>query len=63
MRFSLTEIVDILLKISLFIALSCSVYIFIQAVVFKKKDYRDRLLSWQMPMIIVLLTEIYLLSY
>jgi len=59
---TLTEIVDILLKISLLIALGCSTYIFIQAIIFKKREYKDRFLSWQMPMIIALLTELYLLS-
>jgi len=62
MRFTINEIVDILLKVSLLTALGCSLYIFIQAIVFKRKDYRERFLSWQMPMIIALLTELYLLS-
>jgi len=62
MRLSVTEVVDLLLKISLLTALGCSVYIFVQALIFKKSEYRERLLSWQMPMIIALLTELYLLS-
>jgi len=62
MRFTINEIVDILLKVSLLTALGCSLYIFIQAIIFKRKDYRERFLSWQMPMIIALLTELYLLS-
>jgi len=60
MRISVVEVVDLLLKIALFTALGCSLYIFIQALVFKQQIYRDRLLSWQMPMIIALLTELYL---
>jgi len=62
MRFTVSEVVDLLLKIALLTALGCSVYIFIQAIIFKQKDYRERFLSWQMPMIIALLTELYLLS-
>lgn len=62
MRFTINEVVDLLLKIALLTALGCSLYIFIQAIIFKKKDYRNKFLCWQMPMIVALLTEIYLLS-
>jgi hypothetical protein len=62
MSSSLSDIIDILLKISLLVALGCSVFIFIQAIIFKKYEYKERFLSWQMPMIIALLTELYLLS-
>jgi len=63
MRLSVSEVVDLILKISLITALGCSVYIFIQALIFNQSEYKSRLLSWQMPMIIALLTELYLLSY
>jgi hypothetical protein len=61
MRLSLTEIVDIFLKISLLVALGCSIFIFVQAIVFKKHEYKDRFLTWQMPMIFALLIDIYFL--
>ena len=54
--------VDTTLKISLIIALLCSTYIFVQTFVFKKRDYKNRFLAWQLPMIIALLMEIYLLG-
>lgn len=62
MKLTVSEIVDILLKISLLIALACSIYIFIQASVFKHSDYKNRLLTWQMPMIFALATDLFLLA-
>lgn len=62
MRSSISDILDTLLKISLLIALGCSIYIFVQAVIFKHVDYKDRLLTWQMPMIFALVTDLILLS-
>jgi hypothetical protein len=61
MHLTLTEIIDILLKISLLIALGCSIYIFVQALIFKQNEYKGRFLSWQMPMILALLIDIYLI--
>jgi hypothetical protein len=61
MRVTLREIIDILLKISLLTALGCSIYIFIQAMVYKHNEYKGRFLSWQMPMILALLIDIYLI--
>jgi hypothetical protein len=62
MKLSISEIVDILLKISLVIALGCSIYIFIQALIFKHKEYTMRFQSWQMPMIFALVIDLFLLS-
>jgi len=58
----LKQIVDNVLKISLIIALVCSIYITIQAFVMNKTEYKTRFLAWQSPMILALLTEIYLLQ-
>ena len=54
--------IDIILKISLMIALLCSAYIFTQALVFKNQHYKSKLLAWQLPMIIAILIEIHLLE-
>jgi len=62
MKLTISEIVNILLKISLLIALGCSIYIFVQALVFKDKEYTLRFQSWQMPMIFALITDLFLLS-
>ena len=62
MYLTLPEIVDTILKVSLLMALGCSIFIFFHAVILKHNDYTYRLLSWQMPMIFALLTDIYLLS-
>ena len=58
----LKTFVDISLKISLIIALLCSTYIFVQTFVFKQREYKNSFLAWQLPMIIALLMEIYLLE-
>ena len=60
--YSISDIVDTMLKVSLLVALGCSIFIFVQAVILKQRDYNSRLLTWQMPMIFALLTDIYLLS-
>jgi hypothetical protein len=60
MRLSITDVVDLLLKISLLVALGCSIFIFVQALIFKNSEYRERLMSWQMPMIFALVTDLYL---
>lgn len=62
MRFNISEIVDVLLKISLLIALLCSTYIFVNAFALKRVEYKSRFLAWQLPMIIALLFEIYLIE-
>jgi len=62
MKLTISETVDILLKVSLLIALGCSIYIFIQATLLKNTNYTTRLQSWQMPMIFALITDLFLLS-
>lgn len=62
MKFSVSDIIDGLLKVSLLIALLCSTYIFVNAFVLKIKDYKNKFLAWQLPMIIALLFEIYLIE-
>jgi hypothetical protein len=56
------KMIDMTLKISLIIALFCSAYIFIQAILIKNKDYKSKLLAWQLPMILAILIEIHLLE-
>ena len=56
------EIVDTLLKISMIVALICSVFIAVQAFVFNNTEYKPRFLAWQTPMILALLTELFLIE-
>jgi Na+-transporting NADH:ubiquinone oxidoreductase subunit NqrC len=58
----LKQTIDNVLKISLLVALICSIYITIQAFVLNNTEYKTRFLAWQTPMIIALLTELYLLQ-
>ncbi len=62
MKFSASSIVDICLKISLIVALVCSIYILIQGFVFKHPEYKSRFMSWQAPMIFAILIDIYLVE-
>jgi hypothetical protein len=50
----------LILKISVFIALICSLYIFISVFVFKDKYYADSFDSWQFPMLLALFSELFL---
>jgi len=51
-----------ILKISLIVALICSFYIFIHVIVLKKNTYFSGFVSWQFPMILALVTDIYLMK-
>lgn len=62
MKFTTSSIVDICLKISLIVALVCSMYILIQGFIFKKPEYKSRFMSWQAPMIFALLVDMYLVE-
>jgi Na+-transporting NADH:ubiquinone oxidoreductase subunit NqrC len=61
MKMKTKEIIDYVLKISLVIALLCSIFITVQAFMLNNTEYKTRFLAWQTPMILALLTEIYLL--
>jgi hypothetical protein len=56
------EIIDTLLKISMVVALLCSVFITVQAFIFNNTEYKTRFLAWQTPMILALLTELFLMQ-
>jgi len=50
------------LKITLIVALICSVYIYINVFVFKHKHYSKQFDAWQFPMILALLSDLYLIK-
>lgn len=55
------DILEIILVISLFIALVCSIIICIQVYVLKNHQYKPAFSTWQMPMIFAILADIYLI--
>lgn len=60
-NFVLKNIIFIL-KISLIIALLCSFYIYIYVIILKKDTSFSSYVSWQFPMILALVTDIYLMK-
>jgi hypothetical protein len=60
-NFVLKNIIFIL-KISLVIALLCSFYIYIYVIILKKDTSFSSYVSWQFPMILALVTDIYLMK-
>lgn len=56
------ELVEIVLKIALIIALLCSLFILVQFIIYKKKEYSYGFMAWQAPMLAALLLEIYLVE-
>lgn len=61
MTSSIRYAVDITLKLSLFIALICSLFILLQYFIFDNKEYKCPFMAWQGPMIAALLMELYLI--
>ncbi len=53
--------IDIILILSLTIALLCSLLITIEVFYYKNDNYRKTFSSWQLPMIFALLSEIYIM--
>lgn len=54
--------IDVILKVSLLIALICSIFIMIMYFIFKDKEYTCPFMAWQGPMIAALLIELYLMN-
>jgi len=55
------DILENILVISLVVALVCSVIICIQVYVLNNQHYKTGFSTWQMPMILAILADIYLI--
>jgi len=59
MSLAINDWVLILLKLSLFVALICSLYFCVLFILYQKKKY---FISWQFPMILAIFFDLYLLE-
>lgn len=48
------NIINIILQLSLFIALLCSFYIFVNALLLKENTYKNLYTTWQFPMLLAI---------
>jgi Na+-transporting NADH:ubiquinone oxidoreductase subunit NqrC len=60
MRLPSLNIVELLLFISLIIALLCSIIICYYVYILNDNHYKSRFSTWQMPMIFAILADLYL---
>lgn len=56
-RFCVTEFPNLILLISLFVALISSFYIMVRAVVYDDRKYKKMLSVWDFPMILAMFLE------
>ena len=59
---SLDVMVIFILKITLVIALLCSVYIYVNVFIFNHKHFSKKFDAWQFPMILALLSDLYFIN-
>jgi hypothetical protein len=48
------NIINIILQLSLFVALLCSFYIFVNALLLKENTYKNLYTTWQFPMLLAI---------